>query len=67
MIKWVSLDKCKPEVEGQYLVSDGEHVDVAVYQYDSWEKDFEWYLPDMSPLTRDQITHWAIINLPGEA
>ncbi|AJE54281.1 hypothetical protein [Paenibacillus polymyxa] len=61
---WVRTTDITPDREGTYHITDGKHVDVAFYQYDGAEHSFKWYPPDMSPVIREQITHWAPIALP---
>jgi hypothetical protein len=63
VIEWKKFDpKNPPQVNKEYLVSDGKHVDVA------WIHDFfdmiRWYPPDTSNIDFDDITHYALINLP---
>ncbi|MBY0020760.1 hypothetical protein MMB75_05085 [Paenibacillus sp. P2(2022)] len=71
MIEWIEFTVKKPEEEGKYLVSDGNNVDVADYMltYNDDIEDYEckWYPSDLSPLDNESITHWVLINLPGEA
>ncbi|MMZ51338.1 hypothetical protein D1872_130740 [compost metagenome] len=70
MIKWIEFTVKKPEEEGKYLVSDGNYVDVGDYllHYNGDVEDYEckWHTPNIG-LEHDTITHWAFINLPGEA
>ncbi|MDN4090880.1 hypothetical protein [Paenibacillus polymyxa] len=64
MINWIEYENQKPEVEGNYLASDGKHVD-RCYYFVGLEDP--WCTADNSPVDEGDITHWAIINLPGES
>lgn len=67
MIDWKKYDpESPPELEKEYLVSDGECVDVARINnfFPDEDKFPTWYPPDMSPLYHEAITHYAEINLP---
>jgi hypothetical protein len=64
MIKWIEYENQKPEEEDNYLVYDGEHVDIA---YFFMGIDEPWDAPSLSLLDEGEITHWAKINLPGES
>ncbi|WP_264453498.1 hypothetical protein [Paenibacillus polymyxa] len=70
MIQWFECIVIQPPGEGKYMVSDGNTAEAAYYQlYDSTVNpvEYRWYTPDMSPIESEEITHWAFINLPGEA
>ncbi|MBE3650914.1 hypothetical protein [Paenibacillus polymyxa] len=64
MIKWIEYENEKPKEEGNYLAYDGEHVDIA---YFFMGIDEPWDLEPTSLVDEGDITHWAYINLPGEA
>lgn len=57
-----------PELkEGKtYFVSDGLHADIG-WLMNSWDEEPPaWYTPDRSDIYAPAITHFAVINLPGE-
>jgi len=65
MIEWINYDPINPPQDGvEYLVSDGDRVDVA-YMYEF--QGFEWHVPDNSHIDGSRaVTHYAHINLPRE-
>ncbi|APQ59850.1 hypothetical protein PPOLYM_02519 [Paenibacillus polymyxa] len=66
MIAWVIYEKRQTEGEGKYLVSNGDDFDVAYYQFDSFENNYEWYPSDMSPVVKERIAFWAVVNIPWD-
>ncbi|MHA7967729.1 hypothetical protein ACX93W_26810 [Paenibacillus sp. CAU 1782] len=69
MIKWIEYDRTNPphlEQETAYLVTDGNRVDIGWFSDEVENEEPRWYVPDLSPICSDHVTHWAKINLPGE-
>lgn len=65
MITWMKYDKNNPpELDKEYLVSDGEGVGIAVL--DGIDKDVRWFPNDSSKVKHYRITHYAIMNLPTD-
>lgn len=65
MIDWLIYDPANPPRDGTYLVCDGKHVDVATMGTYCDESDC--YPPDISPIHKSDITHFAAINMPASA
>lgn len=69
MIDWKEWNPEKPPEHGkEYLVTDGQYVEIAMFNKYTWDDYAEWYLPDRSAIDgAHDITHYAEINLPGGA
>lgn len=63
MIPWHKYDPQNPPEPGRYFISDGIDADVAIYTK-LWDG---WSISDDSLInSSNDVTHYAVINLPGE-
>jgi hypothetical protein len=69
MIEWIKYERTNPPNLNQdtaYLITDGRHIDLGWHSDEIEGEEPRWYVPDSCPVGEDHITHYAVINLPGE-
>ena len=59
--RWIPVEERLPEAGVKAIATDGDHVDMALYDYNN---EWDWWVPIGN--ADEEITHWRPLPTPPE-